>query len=323
MPTRRELLSLALLAGIPSLPAFAQADYPNKPVRFVVNFVAGGTVDAVTRTVARKLQERFDQPFVIEIRAGANGSIGAQTVVASPADGYTMLGSPPGPLSINQYLYKDSTLDPDKLVPVVLMADSSNVISVRAGLPVNSVAELIAYAKAHPGHLTYASQGNGSTSHLSAQMFANMVGVEMIHIPFKGEAPALLEVLTGRVDLFFGNITAVLRHRESQKVKLLAVASKKRSSMAPDVPTSAESGLRDFTSSAWFSLSAPAGTPPAVIAKINAAVNDILKMPDVVAQFATFGAEPLGGTPADMQAQIDAERRRWKQVISSLKLSLD
>ena len=322
MNTRRALC-LALLAGTAALPAFAQADYPNKPVRFIVNFPPGGTVDVLTRTVAQKLSERFGQPFVVENRAGAGGNIGAHAVATAAPDGYTLLASPPGPLSINQYLYKDMSFDPAKLAPIVLMAGVPNVITARANFPANSVQELIAYAKANPGKVTYGSQGNGSTSHLTGQMFATMTGSDMLHIPFKGEGPALTELLGGRVDLFFGNISAVLKYQETKQVKLIGLAAPKRGSMAPDVPTVAEGGLADFNSSAWFALAAPPGTPAAITSRLNAAMVEILKMPDVVQKFAVYGAEPIGGSGADMNTFIQAERNRWKKVIETAKVTVD
>jgi tripartite-type tricarboxylate transporter receptor subunit TctC len=322
MNTRRALC-LALLAGTAALPAFAQADYPNKPVRFIVNFPPGGTVDVLTRTVAQKLSERFGQPFVVENRAGAGGNIGAHAVATAAPDGYTLLASPAGPLSINQYLYKDMSFDPAKLAPIVLMARVPNVITARANFPANSVQELIAYAKANPGKVTHGSQGNGSTSHLTGQMFATMTGADMLHIPFKGEGPALTELLGGRVDLFFGNISAVLKYRETKQVKLLGLAAPKRGSMAPDVPTVAEGGLADFNSSAWFALAAPPGTPAAIAGKLNAAMVDILNMPDVRERFAAQGAEVIGGTPAEMNAFLATERARWKKVIDTANVKLD
>ena len=322
MNTRRALC-LALLAGTAALPAFAQADYPNKPVRFILNFPPGGTVDVLTRTVAQKLSERFGQPFVVENRAGAGGNIGAHAVATAAPDGYTLLASPAGPLSINQYLYKDMSFDPAKLAPIVLMARVPNVITARANFPANSVQELIAYAKANPGKVTHGSQGNGSTSHLTGQMFATMTGADMLHIPFKGEGPALTELLGGRVDLFFGNISAVLKYRETKQVKLLGLAAPKRGSMAPDVPTVAEGGLADFNSSAWFALAAPPGTPAAIAGKLNAAMVDILNMPDVRERFAAQGAEVIGGTPAEMNAFLATERARWKKVIDTANVKLD
>jgi len=325
---RRTLLAGAAAAAVASataLPALAQdaAPYPSKPIRLVVNFPPGGTVDVLSRTVAQKLAQKWGQPVVVENRAGAGGNIGAQAVASAPADGYTLLATPPGPLAINQNLYKEMGFDPAKLVPVVLMAEVPNAITARPDLPANSLKELIDYVKANPGKVTYGSQGNGSTSHLTGQLFATMVGADMVHVPFKGEGPALTELLGGRIDLFFGNISAVLKFRDSKQVKLLAVASARRSSMAPDIPSAAEAGLPDFVATAWFAVAAPGGTPPAIASRLNAAIVEIMKLPDVREKFAAQGAEVVGGSPADMTAFVNAERARWKKVIDTAGVKMD
>lgn len=320
---RRTLLAAALAGA--GLPAFAQdaASYPNKPIRMIVNFPPGGSLDVITRTVAQKLSEKFGQPVVVENRAGAGGNIGAAAVATAAPDGYTLLSTPPGPLAINQFLYREMPYDPGKMASVVMVASMPNVITARLGLPANSVRELIAYAKANPGKVTFGSQGNGSTSHLTAQMFATMAGVEMVHVPFKGEGPALNELLGGRLDLFFGNTASVMKFREGKQVKLLGVAGTKRTSMMPEVPAGPEFGLPEFIASAWFAMSAPPGTPAAIVDKLNVAVSEILKMPDVRERFAAQGAEPLGGTPAEMNSFLAAERGRWKKVIDTANVKLD
>ena len=277
----------------------------------------------LARAVSEALSVKLGQAVVVENRAGAGGNIGAQAVFTAPADGYTLLATPPPPLTINQYLYRDLGYDPLKFTPVILLASVPNAITARPGLPANSVKELIAYAKANAGKVTYASQGNGSTSHLSGHMFASMTGVEMVHVPFKGEGPALVELLAGRVDLFFGNISAVLKFRESNRVKLLGLAALQRGSMAPDVPTVAEGGVADFVAPAWFAIAAPPGTPPAVAQKLNLALADVLKLPGVQRKFAAQGAEVIGGTQAEMTSFLEAERARWKKVIDTAKVTLD
>lgn len=321
---KRTFIAASLIAAA-GLPALAQdaASYPGKPIRMIVNFPPGGTVDVLTRIVAQKLTEKWGQPVVVDNRAGAGGNIGAQAVATAAADGYTLLATPPGPMTINQSLYKDMQFDPAKLVPVVMMASVPNVITARSDFPANSVRDLVAYVKANPGKVTYGSQGNGSTSHLTGQMFATMVGADMLHVPFKGEGPALTELLGGRIDLFFGNISAVLKFRDTKQVKLLGLASSKRGSMAPDVPSAAESGMPDFVASAWFAVAASPGTPPAIANKLNAAIAEILKMPDVQQKFATLGAEVVGGSPSDMSTFMDAERARWKKVIDTANVKLD
>jgi tripartite-type tricarboxylate transporter receptor subunit TctC len=318
MDKRTFLATLALTAAAPSVLAQEPASsYPSKPIRLIVNFPAGGTVDTLARTVGQKLSERWGQPVLVDNRPGAGGNIGAQAVAVADADGYTLLVTPPGPLTINQNLYQRLAFDPEKFEPVVMLASVPNVITTRADFPANSVKELIAYVKSHPGKVTYGSQGNGSTSHLTGQMFANMIGGDMVHVPFKGEGPALTELLAGRIDLFFGNVSAVLKYRESKQVKLLAFASTKRGFMAPDVPSAVEAGVPDFVSSAWFAVAATPGTPKPTVDKLNAALVEIMKMPDVKEKFAAQGAEVVGGSPADMTSFTNAERARWKKVIQS------
>jgi len=319
---RRTLLAAAALACT-GAHAFAQDSWPTKPVRMIVNFPAGGSLDVIVRAVSQKLSDRLGQPFVIENRTGAGGNIGALAVATAAPDGYTLLSSPPGPLTINQFLYKEMPFDPVKLTPVVLMAGMPNVITARPGLPANTVRELVAYAKANPGKVTYGSQGNGSTSHLTAQMFATMAGVDMVHVPFRGEGPALIELMGGRVDLFFGNSASVLKYYEGKQVKLLGVAASKRSAMLPDVPANTEFGLPEFIASAWFAVIAPPGTPAAVVTRLTAAVNEVLKMPDVRERFLAQGAEAIGGTPAELTTFLNAERARWKKVIDTANVKLD
>jgi tripartite-type tricarboxylate transporter receptor subunit TctC len=325
---RRWTCAALLLAGLQqTLPAVAQNAsanaYPDRPIRVIVDFPPGGTVDVLARIVGQKLGEKWAQAVVIENRPGAGGNIGAQAVASAEPDGYTLLVTPPGPLAINQNLYRQMSFDPTKLVSVAMLASVPNVITARPGLPVDSVQELIAYAKAHPGKVNYASQGNGSTSHLTGQMFATMTGTDMVHVPFKGEGPALNELLAGRVDLFFGNVSAVLKFRQDKKVKLLGMASRTRGFMAPDVPTVAEAGLPDFLASAWFAMAAPPGTPVPIVRKLNAAVAEILRLPDVKQKFAAQGAEVVGGTPHDMDAFVQSERVRWKKVIDTAHVTLD
>lgn len=324
MIKKRQFLAIATttFCGL-ALAQTSVPTYPDKPVRIIVDFPPGGTVDVLTRALGQQLTELWKQPVVIENRPGAGGNIGAQAVATAAPDGYTLLATPPGPLTINQYLYKQMPFDPEKLVSVVLMAGVPNAITVRPDFPANSVSELIAYIKANPGKVSYGSQGNGSTSHLTGQMFETMIGARMLHVPFKGEGPALTELLGGRVDLFFGNISAVLKFRESGKVKLLGLASPKRGFMATDVPSAPESGLPDFVSSAWFAIAAPQGTPTTIIGQVNASINEVMRIPQVRKQFAAQGAEVMGGSPQDMDQFIRQERQRWKTVIRTANVRLD
>ncbi|HSS84611.1 MAG TPA: tripartite tricarboxylate transporter substrate binding protein [Reyranella sp.] len=319
-------LSRALLAALLLLvagPVFAQGAYPTKPVRMVVPFPAGGSADILCRIAGEKLGAAWNQPVIVDNRAGAGGNVGAEIVYRAEPDGYTVLCSPPGPLSINHNLYKTMSYDWTKFVPVTVLALVPNAISARIDLPASSVQELIAYAKANPGKVTYASQGNGSTSHLSAQMLATMAGIDMVHIPYKGEGPALIDLTAGRVDIFIGNISAALRFEKARQLKFLGVASRTRSPVAPNVPSAPEIGLPDLISSAWFALVKPPGTPEAIVQKINADTAAALKLPDVRARFLELGAEPQGDTTAATAAFIKAEEARWRSIIQSANVTME
>jgi tripartite-type tricarboxylate transporter receptor subunit TctC len=315
------LALLFSLAALFSATAFGQA-WPGKPVRVTVPFPAGGSNDVLCRILGDKLSNKWGQPVVVENRAGAGGNIGAEAVFKADADGYSLLCSPPGPLSINHNLYKSLGYDPVKFVPVTVLAIVPNVVTARFDLPANSVKELIAYAKANPGKLTYASQGNGSTSHLSASMLQSMAGLELVHVPYKGEGPALVDIVAGRVDIFIGNLAAALKFHQAQRAKILAVASTRRSPVLPEVPTAIEAGLPGFVTSAWFGLVAPPGTPGAVVAKVNADAVEALRLPDVRAQFLEQGAEPVANTPAEMAAFVREEMARWQGVIRTANVTL-
>jgi tripartite-type tricarboxylate transporter receptor subunit TctC len=318
---RTLLVALLLLAAAD--PAFAQAAYPNKQVRLVVPFPAGGSADILCRLVGEKLSAAWGQPVVIDNRAGAGGNVGAEIAYRADSDGYTLLCSPPGPLAINHNLYRTLPYDWTKFAPVTVLALVPNVITTRIDLPANSVQELIAYAKANPGKVTFASQGNGSTSHLSAQMLATVAGIEMVHVPYKGEGPALIDLTASRVDIFIGSISAALRFEKAGQLRFLGLASRTRSAVAPDVPTTAEIGLPDLVSSAWYALVAPPGTPDAIVQKINADTAAALKLPDVRTRFLELGAEPQGNTAAATAAFIKAEEARWRSVIRSANVTLE
>ncbi len=316
---RRALL--AVFTALFAAAAFGQA-WPGKPVRVTVPFPAGGSNDVLCRILGDKLSNKWGQPVVVENRAGAGGNIGAEAVFKADADGYSLLCSPPGPLSINHNLYKSLGYDPAKFVPITVLALVPNVVTARLELPANSIRELIAYARANPGKINYASQGNGSTSHLSASMLQTMAGLELVHVPYKGEGPALVDIVAGRVDIFIGNLAAALKFHQSNRAKILAVASTRRSPVLPEVPTVSEAGLPGFVTSAWFGLVAPPGTPAAVIAKVNADAVEALKLPDVRARFLEQGAEPVANTPAEAAAFIREEMARWQGVIRTANVTL-
>lgn len=323
MFTRRSLLVAAAALAIAGA-TFAHAQsFPTKPVRIVVPFPAGGTADMLPRIVGERLSAKWGQPVIVENRVGAGGNIGADVVARSDPDGHTLLASPPGPLAINHNLYAKLSYDPTRFVPVTILATVPNVLAARADLAAGSVKEVIALARANPGKLTYASQGNGSTSHLTASLFESMANVKMLHVPYKGTAPALTDLIAGRVDIFFDNLGFTLGHHRSGKIKILAVASPGRAPALPEVPTIAEEALPGFQSVTWFGVVAPEGTSRAIAEQLSAAFNEALKLPEVQKRFFEVGAEPKGGTPAETAAFVREETERWHKVIKSANVRLD
>src|SRR5215470_6731665 len=293
------------------------ANYPSQNIKIIVPFPAGGTADTLPRIVAEKLRQKWNQAVIIENRSGAGGNIGADAVAGSNPDGYTLLASPPGPIAINENLYKKLSFRPAELMPITVLGTAPNVLDVRPDFPAKTVQELIAYAKANPGKVTFASQGNGSTSHLTAILFEKLTGSKMVHVPYRGTAPALQDIMGNTVDLFFDNIGSSMSLHLGGKLRILGVCGTERAPSLPDVPTVRESGVADFASVTWFALMAPKGTPDAIIAKLNSAVTAILKKPDIQAQFTRLGVQPA---PMDVPATvkfIDNERTRWSDIIRS------
>ena len=315
--TRTILRTLGALVAAVAFNAIAQAPYPNHPVRIVVPFPAGGTTDILARAAAQKLTETLGQPFVVENRAGAGGNIGAELVAKSAPDGYTMLMGTVGTHAINPSLYEKMPYDHVKdFVPVVLVAGVPNVLVVNPALPVKSVQELVAYAKANPGKLNFASSGSGTSIHLSGELFKTMTGVQMQHVPYKGSAPALADLAGGQVQLMFDNLPSALALIKGGKLRALAVTSLQRSTALPDVPTVAESGLPGFEASSWFGLLAPAGTPKDAVAKVNGEVAKWLATPEAKKKLAAQGAIVASGlTPEDFSRHIATETTKWHKVV--------
>jgi tripartite-type tricarboxylate transporter receptor subunit TctC len=299
------------------------ASFPNKQITIIVPFPAGGTADVLPRIVAQELSKKWGQPVIVENRSGAGGNIGAQAVAKAAPDGYTLLATPPAPLAINQNLYKTLGYEPDRLVPITVLAAVPNVLAVRSSLPVSNVKEFIAYAKKENGSVTAATQGNGTTSHLTGTLFATQTGVKFTFVPYKGTAPALGDLMGGQVDVFFDNISSSYRQHEAGKVKILAVASSTRSPLLPNVPTIAESGVPQFNSTTWFAVAAPPGTPDDIVQKLNSAIVDVLKMKEVRQRFLDQGAEAVGNTPKQMAEFVANERTRWKKVIDSAGVTMN
>ena len=314
---RRILLAsaIAVLGTFVSDPARAQATFPTRTVKIIVPFPGGGINDVLARIVGDKLQAKWGQPIVIENKTGAGGNIGADAAYQSEPDGYTLLLSPPGPLAINQSLYKQLAYKPQELVPLTVVGSVPNVVIVRKELPVTSLVELIAYVKANPDKASFGSQGNGATPHLTAMMFQGMTGTSMVHIPYRGETLVLNDMMGGHVDVFFGNVAAAQALYRDGRVKVVAVADTRRAPALPEVPTTAEAGLPGLVSTGWFALAAPPKTPPALAADIAKAAIEVIKLPDVQAKFRTASVEPIGNSPAETAAFIKEEAQRWSEVI--------
>ena len=308
-------LMFAAVLGAPN--AVAQdtaADYPNKPIRIIACVPPGGGVDTVTRIVAEGLHQRLGQPVVVENRGGAAGNIGAEAVFTAEPDGYTLLAAQPAPLTVNPLLYT-MNFDPTQFEPVAIMTTVANVLLVRPEFPAKTAKEFIAYAKANPGKINYASQGIGTTSHLTAALFERMTGTRLVHVPYRGTTPALNDIIAGHVDMIFMELASAIKLHQAGRARILAVATAKRVASLPDIPTLAEVGINDFESSAWNAIAAPPKTPPAIVAKLNKAINEVIKSPEMQAHFAKLNLQGVGGTPAEAKAFIAKETTVWGNVI--------
>jgi len=303
--------------------AVAQETYPNRPVRMIVPFPAGGTADVLPRIVAEKLTELWRQPVIIDNRAGAGGNIGAEAVASSAPDGYTLLASPPGPIAINDNLYKKLAFQPSKFEPVIVLGTVPNVLVVKPAFPAKTAADLIDHVKANPGKVTFASQGNGSTSHLSAMLFQKLTGAEMVHVPYRGTTPALQDIMGNHVDLFFDNLGSSLSLHNAGNLRILALGSRRRVPSLPDIPTLAEVGLDQFQSITWFAVMAPPGTSSMLTLTVNRAIDDVLRQPGVREQFEKMGVHSVGGSMQEAQKFIEEERERWAEVIRSTNIKIE
>jgi tripartite-type tricarboxylate transporter receptor subunit TctC len=322
------LLAAVAVALMALSPVQAQT-WPAKAVRIVVPFPPGGTTDIVARSLGVELQRMWQHPVVIENRPGAGGNIGADLVAKSAPDGYTLLMGTVGTHAINAALFAQSgakmPFDPAKdFVPITLAASVPNVMVVNSKLPVNTVAEFIAYAKAHPGQLNMASSGNGTSIHLTGELFKTVTGTYMVHFPYRGSAPAVTDLIAGNMNVMFDNLPSALPHIKSGRLKALAVTSRTRSPALPNVPTIEEAaGLKGFDASSWFGLFAPAGTPRAIVDKVQADVAKALALPEVRERFLAQGADPGGNTPEQFTAFIRAETDKWTRVVKFSNAKVD
>ena len=323
----KSLLKFATLAVIMCLAHIGLASaqtYPTKPVRIIVPQAPGGASDALARIIGQRLSERWHQPVVVENRAGAGGLIGTDAVAKSAADGYTLLLAYDGTHAVNASLYKTLPFDPVKdFITVATLANVPFVLAVNASSPAKDVRQFIALGRASPGKLTYGSAGNGSVNHLLGAMFGKGAGVQFVHVPYKGAAPAITDLIGGSLDAVFTSIPSVISHIQSGRIRALAVTSKKRSAALPDVPTIAESGLAGFAVAPWFGLLAPASTPADVVARINDDVAALMMTKEVIDAFAAQGAEPFRTTPAEFGALLRSDIERWAVVVRESGAKVD
>jgi tripartite-type tricarboxylate transporter receptor subunit TctC len=326
--TRR---ALTIAAALAPLGARAQGAWPSKPVRIVVPFPAGGTTDILARALAPELQRVFGQPFVVDNKPGAGGNLGAADVAKAPADGHTLLMGTVGTHGINASLYPKLPYDPIKdFVPVTLVAGVPNVLVLNPAKAqqygIGSVADLIRYAKAHPGKLNMASSGNGTSIHLAGELFKTMTGTFMVHFPYRGSGPALIDLIGGSMDLMFDNLPSSMPHIQAGKLKALAVTSAQRSAALPELPTVAQAGgaaLEGYEASSWFGLLAPAGTPAEVVQRVQQEVARALASPALKERLQAQGAIPGGITSAEFARHIDAETKKWAQVVKASGAKVD
>jgi len=321
MPKLRSPLSVLFAAplltafALMTVPATAQ-DYPNRPITLVVPFPPGGSTTIVARIVADKMSEALGQSIVVDNRAGAGGTIGSRAVARTAPDGYTILLGYTGTLAIGPTLYPNAGYDPRKdFTPIGRIGTAPNTLVVHPSVPVQSASELIAYAKANVGKVFYGSAGIGTVSHVCGEYFASAAGVKIAHIPYKGTGPAIIDLLGGHIPMAFAPVPATHENAKNGKLRMLAVTSAARSTLLPDVPTISETALPGFEAVLRYGFVAPPGTPPAIVARLNAALNTALASPDVRARLAVDGAEPLPSTPEEYGADIDREETQWSKVV--------
>jgi tripartite-type tricarboxylate transporter receptor subunit TctC len=308
------------LAGIAASTAVQAQAWPTSTVKIIVPFPPGGGADGLPRVLLEGLSKMWGQPVIIENRAGAGGNVGMELASRATPDGHTLFSGPTPVFAVNYALYKKLNYDPTAMKPIVLLGQAASAMSVHPSLGVNSVKELIAKAKAAPGTITYASQGNGSTSHLTAAWFESAAGIKLNHVPYKGSGPAMSDHVGGHVKMMFDNLASAMSQHKGGKIKILAICTEKRSPFLPEMTTMIEAGVPDFVSVAWFAMAAPAGTPDPIIQKVNRDVNTLLKSDETKRRYAGLGAEPLGGSVEHMAKFVDQQRKLWGGVIKTSKI---
>lgn len=316
--------SLFILASVLMLGQSAQADtYPDRPIKWIVPWPPGGGADVIARLLGNPVAEALGKPIIIDNRGGAAGNIGAVAAARSPADGYTMVFAYSGTHSINRHLYKDMPFEEKDFSPVIFLTSVPQMLVVNANLPFKSVQEIIAAAKTNPGKLTYGSSGNGAINHLTGQLFSDMAGVKLLHVPYKGGGPAAAAVMSGEVDMVFGEPSTLLPHVASGKLRAIATTGAKRSISLPDLPTIAESGVPGYDVTSWNGVLVPVGTPAEAIKKLNAEFNKVLANPAMRERLVKIGYEPIGGAPDAFSKHIEAETKKWGPVIKQSGLQIN
>ncbi|MBL0143448.1 MAG: tripartite tricarboxylate transporter substrate binding protein [Betaproteobacteria bacterium] len=314
--SRLTALALSVLVSMAAPPALSQGDFPTKPIKFIVPAAAGGPTDITARLIAQEMQKTLGQPVVVEPKPGAGGNIGADFVAKSPPDGYTILMATIGTHAINQTLYKSLPFDPIKdFTPVSQVVQYPLILVVNPSVPVKNVRELIDYAKANPGKLNRASGGSGTSMHLSGELFQSMSGLDMPHIPYKGSAPALNDLIGGQVQLMFDSMMTALPLVKSGRLRALGVTGATRSPAVPDVPTIAEQGVPGYSAVGWIGVVAPAKTPPEIVAKLSSAIAAAVRAPAVSERLIAQAAEPIGSTPQEFAAFMQAETKKWERAV--------
>jgi tripartite-type tricarboxylate transporter receptor subunit TctC len=324
-PRRHFVLAGLALAAVAAAPLGANAQaYPAKPITVIVPFAAGGTTDILARVIGQALNKELGQSVIVDNRAGAGGNIGAQLAAKAPADGYTLFMGTVGTHAINQSLYKKLPFDPVKdFAPLTRVAMVPNLLVAHPSKPYKTVKELIAYAQKNPGKVNFGSSGSGSSIHLSGELFNALAKVDMVHVPYKGSAPAVSDLIGGQIDIMFDNMPSAIQHVRAGKLRPLAVTTAKRSPELPDVPTIAEAGVPGYEATSWFGMFAPAGTPAPVVAKLNGALVKVLADPDVKKKLAEQGAEPYSEKPEQFAEFIRKESAKWSKVVKDSGASAD
>ena len=320
---RASLLVVMVAFALASPARAEEPNYPSRPVKIIVSAPPGGGVDIVARVIADRLAKLWGQPFVVENRPGAGGNLGSESVAAAEPDGYTLLAAQPAPLTTNVVLYKKLNFDPAALKPLAIMTSIPNVLVVRADFPADSAAELVGYARANPGKVNFGSQGVGTTPHLTGELFARATGSKLTHVPYRGTAQAVNDLVAGHLDLLFFQLDSVREQYQAKKAKMLAVTTAQRVAAVPEVPTMDEAGVKGFRSDTWNALAAPPKTPAAIVAKLNVAINAVLKQPDTAEHLRAMSMTPIGGTPDAIKTFIREETERWGEVIRAANIRAD